>query len=88
MNTIKPQTKRSNTGAVLFPWEVLYQLGHIIFLGFVVTFGGTPSASDIARGREPNLKEHAGRQSIQFRNIWKSRHTAPVFAEPVPPEGN
>ena len=31
-------------GAVLLPWEVLYEFGRMICLGFVVTFGGTPSA--------------------------------------------
>jgi hypothetical protein len=39
MNTVKPKTKCSNPGTVLFPWEVLYKLGHMIYWGFVVTFG-------------------------------------------------
>jgi len=57
-------------GAVLLPWEALYEFGRMIWWGFVVTFGGTPSASGKARDRQPNC------------------HTASVFAEPVPPEGN
>ena len=57
-------------GAVVFPWEALYEFGRMIWWGFVVTFGGTPSASGKARDRQPNC------------------HTASVFAEPVPPEGN
>lgn len=38
-------------GAVPFPWEVLYELGRMICLGFVVTFGGTSSAGK-ARGEK------------------------------------
>jgi len=38
-------------GAVLRPWEALYELGRVICLGFVVTFGGTPSASSKTKGR-------------------------------------
>jgi len=37
--------------AVLLPWKALYQLGRVIWLGFAVTFGGTPSASNNTKGR-------------------------------------
>ena len=50
-------------GAVLFPWETLYEFGRMICLGFMVTFGGTPSAGK-ARGRQTNLNEHVGRHSF------------------------
>jgi hypothetical protein len=50
-------------GAVLFPWETLYEFGCMICLGFMVTFGGTPSAGK-ARSRQPNLNEHVGRHSF------------------------
>ena len=40
-------------GAVVFPWEALYEFGRMICLGFMVTFGGTPSAGK-ARGRQTN----------------------------------
>jgi hypothetical protein len=75
-------------GAVLLPWEALYEFGRMICWGFVVTFGGTPSAPGKARDRQPNLNEDVGRRSIQSGNTRNSRHTAPVFAEPVPPAGN
>ena len=39
------------TGAVLLPWKALYELGRVIWLGFAVTFGGTPSASSKTQGR-------------------------------------
>jgi len=38
-------------GAVLLPWKALYELGRVIWLGFVVTFGGTPSAPSKTKGR-------------------------------------
>jgi hypothetical protein len=73
--------------AVLLPRETLYEFGRMICLRFAVAFGGTPRAGK-ARGRQPNLNEHVGRHSIQCGNNWNSGHTAPVFAEPVPQEGN
>jgi hypothetical protein len=39
-------------GAVLLPWQALYEFGRMICLGFVVTFGGTPSAG---KARAANL---------------------------------
>jgi hypothetical protein len=52
-------------GAVVFPWEALYEFGRMICLGFMVTFGGTPSAGKAtSRGRQANLNEHEGRHSI------------------------
>ena len=50
-------------GAVVFPWEALYEFGRMICLGFMVTFGGAPSAGK-ARGRQTHLNEHVGRHSI------------------------
>jgi hypothetical protein len=46
-------------GAVLFPWEALYKFGRMICLGFMVTFGDTPSAGK-ARSRQTNLNETRG----------------------------
>jgi len=88
MNTIKLQTKRpKHMGAVLLPWEALYEFGRMICLGFAATFGGTPRA-DKKRRLQPNLNEHAGMHSIQSGNTWSSLQTASVLAEPVPQERN
>jgi len=77
-------------GAVLLPWEALYEFVRMIYLGFAVTFWGTPSPSCKARHRQPNpnLNQHVGRHSVPFGNTWSSHHTTRVFPEPVPPEGN
>jgi len=46
MNTISSQAKRSTCkGAVPLPWEVVYQFGRVICLGFLATLGVTPGAS-------------------------------------------
>jgi|SRR6516164_6074410 hypothetical protein len=58
-------------GAVLLPWEALYEFGRMICLGFAATFGGAPSAGK-TRHLQPNLNEPAGRQSIQSGNTWSS----------------
>lgn len=88
-NEHDPTTNQAlqHMGAVVLPWEALYEFGRMICLGFVVTFGRKPSAGK-ARGHQPHLNEHVGRHSIQSGNTWSSRHTAPVFTEPVPQEGN
>jgi len=86
MNTIKLQTKRPpHMGAVLLPWEALYEFGRMICLGFAATFGGTPSAGK-TRPLQPNLNEDAGMHSIQSGNTWSSLQTASVFAEHLPQE--
>jgi hypothetical protein len=61
-------------GAVVFPWEALYEFGRMICLGFMVTFGGTPSAGK-ARGRQTNLNEHVGRHSILSKALGKAPPT-------------
>ena len=59
-------------GAVVFPWEALYEFGRMICLGFMVTFGGTLSAGK-ARGRQTNLNEHGGRHSILSKALGLGR---------------
>ena len=59
-------------GAVLFPWETLYEFGRMICLGFMVTFGDTSSAGT-ARSRQTNSNEHVGRYSILSKALSLGR---------------